>query len=71
MSEKELNSYRFNSGQEPTDEMLLAIMTEANNIVIKKAYEAQQKYEADYEFQYNLALKKWKHRISSVRDGNL
>lgn len=29
MSEQELNSYRFASGQEPTDEMLAAIMHEA------------------------------------------
>lgn len=29
MSEQELNSYRFASGEDPTDEMLAAIMKEA------------------------------------------
>lgn len=29
MTEQELNSYRFTSGEEPTDEMLAAIMHEA------------------------------------------
>ena len=29
MSEQELNSYRFTSGEDPTDEMLAAIMKEA------------------------------------------
>ena len=29
MSEAEMNAYRFNSGQEPTDEMLAQIMREA------------------------------------------
>lgn len=28
MSEAEINSYRFNSGKEPTDEMLAQIMRE-------------------------------------------
>ena len=28
MSEAEMNAYRFNSGQEPTDEMLAQIMHE-------------------------------------------
>lgn len=29
MSEAEMNAYRFNSGQEPTDEMLAQIMHKA------------------------------------------
>lgn len=29
MSESEMNAYRFNSGREPTDEMLAQIMREA------------------------------------------
>ena len=36
MSEKELNSYRFNSGEEPSDEMLSIIMKE-------EAQEAKEK----------------------------
>ena len=30
MSEAEMNSYRFNSGMEPTDEMLAQIMREVS-----------------------------------------
>lgn len=41
MSEKELNSYRFSSGVEPTDEMLYTIMKEA-------AKEAKEKKEKAY-----------------------
>ncbi len=41
MSEQELNSYRFLSGQAPTDEMLQAIMSEARDAAVKKAAEAQ------------------------------
>ena len=39
MSEKELNSYRFTSGVEPTDEMLSTIMQE----VAKEAKEKKEK----------------------------
>lgn len=70
MSEQELNSYRFLSGQEPTDEMLHAIMSEARDAAIKKAEEAQRKYEAEYERQYEQALLIWGHRIDSMRNGN-
>ncbi len=70
MSEQELNSYRFLSGQDPTDEMLYAIMSEARDAAIKKAEEAQQKFEADYERQYEQALRIWGSRIDSMRNGN-
>ena len=41
MSEKELNTYRFISGQDPTDEMLSTIMKEV-------AQEAKEKKEKSY-----------------------
>ena len=41
MSEKELNSYRFTSGADPTDEMLSTIMKEV-------AQEAKEKKEKAY-----------------------
>jgi membrane-anchored protein YejM (alkaline phosphatase superfamily) len=68
MSEQELNSYRFLSGQEPTDEMLHAIMAAACESALKKAEEAQLKYENDYRSQYNLALKKWGHQIAAIHN---
>ncbi len=68
MSEQELNSYRFLSGQDPTDEMLYAIMSEARDAAIKKAEEAQKKFEADYERQYEQAIQIWGKRIDSLRN---
>ena len=38
MSEKELNSYRFTSGAEPTDEMLSTIMNEVAQEAVEKTY---------------------------------
>lgn len=70
MSEQELNSYRFLSGQDPTDEMLYAIMSEARDAAVKKAEEAQKKFEADYERLYEQTLRIWGNRINSMRNGN-
>jgi hypothetical protein len=69
MNKQELNSYRFLSGQEPTDEMLYAIMDAACESALKKAEEAQRKYENDYRSQYNQALKKWGHQIAAIQHG--
>ena len=69
MSEQELNSYRFLSGEEPTDEMLHAIMTDARNEAVKKAVEAQQKFDADYELQFEQALQIWDERVRSASNG--
>lgn len=44
MSEKEMNSYRFSSGQEPTDEMLSQLMKE----VAQEAHESNQKAVDDF-----------------------
>ena len=67
MSEQELNSYRFLSGQDPTDEMLCAIMSEARDAAVKKAEEAQKKYKAEYERLYEQALRIWGDRINAMR----
>lgn len=69
MSEKEMNSYRFISGQEPTDEMLSQLMRE----VVEKANTENQKAAEDYFSQMcrNMAAKreKWSERINSVVNG--
>lgn len=69
MSEQELNSYRFLSGQDPTDEMLQAIMSEARDAAVKKAAEAQLNFEADYERQYAKARKVWEECLAQYRNG--
>jgi DNA-binding protein YbaB len=68
MNKQELNSYRFLSGHEPTDEMLHAIMTAACESALKKAEEAQRKYENNYQSLYNQAVKKWRHQIAAIQN---
>ena len=43
MSEKKLNSYRFLSGEEPTEEMLAAIMREAAEEAVAKKKKADER----------------------------
>ncbi len=71
MSEEELNSYRFLSGEDPTDEMLQAIMSDARDAARRKAQEAEKKFEEDYERQYQQTLSKWRDRITSIRNGQI
>ena len=71
MSEQELNSYRFLSGEEPSDELLHAIMTEARDSAVKKAEEAQKRFNANYERQYEKALQIWGARIAQYRNGSI
>ena len=66
MSEKEMNAYRFGTGQEPTDEMLEQIMKE----VAQEARESSKKA-ADAHFEQmrrNIAIKraKWAEQISQI-----
>ena len=69
MSEQELNSYRFVSGLEPSDEMLTQIMREA-------AHDAKERHEratADYfeRMRHNIEEKKvkWSARINAALNG--
>lgn len=69
MSEKEMNSYRFGTGQEPTDEMLEQVMKE----VAQDARESSKKA-ADAHFEQmrrNIALNKarWNERINNIING--
>lgn len=66
MSEEEMNSYRFTSGQEPSDEMLAQIMKE----VAQDAKERQERATAAYfsEMRRNAEAKKskWADRIKEI-----
>ena len=69
MSENEMKSYRFGTGQEPTDEMLEQVMKE----VAQDARESSKKA-ADEHFEQmrrNIANNKamWDERISSIING--
>lgn len=69
MSEKEMKSYRFGMGQEPTDEMLEQVMKE----VAQEARESSKKA-ADAHFEQmrrNIAIKreKWAKQINQAAHG--
>ena len=69
MSEKDMNSYRFTSGQEPSDEMLAQIMKE----VVKEATESNRKALEDHfeQMKKNIAIKQamWADKIRSIING--
>ena len=68
MSENELNIYRFNPENEPTDEMLEQIMKE----VAEEANRTNQKASEEYwmRMQQDIVAKqeRWKDKISALVD---
>ena len=66
MSEKEMNSYRFVSGQEPSDEMLSQLMNEVAAEAVARKQKADEAYFT--QMKRNIAAKseKWAERISSL-----
>ena len=66
MSEKEMNSYRFGFGKEPTDEMLQQLMKEVAQEAEKGNKEASEKHFS--EMRQNIIKKKakWADRINSI-----
>lgn len=66
MSEKEMNSFRFGSGDEPSDEMLLQLMKEVAQEANKSNKEASERHFS--EMKKNIAQKKakWADRINNV-----
>ena len=69
MSEQELNSYRFLSGEDPTDDQLDAIMKAALTNVRIRATEARIKYDEQYERLYTIEHSKVAQRIENARNG--
>ena len=70
MSEAELNSYRFNSGKEPTDEMLAQIMHEAAQEAKVQNEEATKKYFEKLRKGAEEQLTQWANRINDVKNVN-
>ena len=66
MSEKELNSYRFLSGKEPTDEMLAAIMKEAKEEAVSKRKIADDKMQELMQLRRAELKAKYSERISNI-----
>lgn len=68
MSEAEMNSYRFNSGQEPTDEMLAQIMREVAEDAKKGNEEAANKHLEDMRREMKADEAKWAQRINELNN---
>lgn len=69
MSEAEMNSYRFNSGKEPTDEMLAQIMREVAADAKISNEAAVNKYLKEMRNEMKADQNKWAHRIKEVKNG--
>lgn len=69
MSEAEINSYRFNSGKEPTDEMLAQIMREVADDAKASNDEARKRYFNELQKGIDEQTAKWAERIKEIKDG--
>ena len=65
-----MNAYRFNSGQDPTDEMLAQIMREVAEDAKRSNEEASKKYFDELRNEANRQQAEWADRINEVRNGN-
>lgn len=69
MSEAEMNAYRFNSGKEPTDEMLAQIMREVAEDAKKSNKEAANRRLDDMRQEMKADEVKWAERINGIKNG--
>ncbi len=65
MSEKELNSYRFLSGEDPSDEMLECIMKDALESAMNRRRKAEERMKNEVERLRQLHRAKWANRLNS------
>lgn len=69
MSEKDLNSYRFLSGEEPTDEMLAAIMKEVVEEAVARQRIADEQMKKVMVARREFLHKKYDDRINRILNG--
>ena len=69
MSEQEINSYRFTSGQEPTDDMLKQIMKEVAHDAKMRQEQATSAYFSKMRQEAESVKAKWANRINSAING--
>ena len=69
MSEQKMNSYRFTSGEEPSDEMLAQIMKEVAADAKKRQQQATAAYFTEMRKNAEAKKAKWAERINSVING--
>lgn len=68
MSEKEMDSYRFVSGQEPSDEMLRQIMREAAMEAVERRQKADEEYFSQMMRNIDEKRKRGAERINQVKN---
>lgn len=69
MSEEKLNSYRFLSGEEPSDEMLECIMKDALKSAMSRRREAEANMKQEIARQREIHRKKWDLKLNSIKHG--
>ncbi|MDE6652286.1 MAG: hypothetical protein K2K08_07775 [Paramuribaculum sp.] len=69
MSEQELNSYRFTSQHEPTDEMLAQIMKEVTRDARLRSEEATSVYFSNMRKEALAVKARWADRINKAING--
>ena len=69
MSEKEMNSYRFTSGEEPSEEMLAQIMSEVAEEAKSRNEQATASYFAEMRRQSEIIKSQWSARIKTLING--
>ena len=69
MSDQELNTYRFNSGQEPTDEMLTQLMKEVARDAKERQEQTTSTYFSEMRREAVAVKEKWATRINSAING--
>ena len=69
MSEQEMNSYRFTSGLEPSDEMLAQLMKEVAHDAKERQEQATAAYFSEMRREADVVKTKWADRINSAING--
>ncbi len=69
MSEQEMNSYRFTSGQEPSDEMLAQLMKEVAHDAKERQEQATSAYFSEMRREAEVVKAKWADRINNAING--
>ena len=69
MSEKEMDSYRFVSGQEPSDEMLSQLMTEVAEEAVERKQRADEEHFSQMKRNVVAKRERWAERINRVVNG--
>ena len=71
MSDKEMNSYRFISGCEPSDEMLAVLMKEVAQEAKEKHLRATEAHFRQMREDAKASKEKWAKRIMMVTNGEV